>query len=103
MFPAHLGDNTETAGMITTLGDFEINGMCRSQSKSPRIVVGNVSWSRVRECKIDIFIRHHSLDDRAKLCLFVQTDKGIDFRHLFAQVARESLRHATADNQLLAG
>ena len=103
MFASHLGNDAKTAGMIAALGDFYVGGMRRCQAKSRRIVIGNVSWSRVRERKVDIFIRDNSLDNRAKLFHFIEADECIDFRHFFAQLAREALRHAAAHNQLLAG
>src|ERR1700724_3413464 len=54
MFAAHLRDHTKTAGMIAAFGDFYINRMRRGESKSRRVVVGNVGGPRIRERKIDI-------------------------------------------------
>src|SRR6266436_6945593 len=96
MFPTHLRNNAETARMITTFGNFHIDRVRRCESKAWSVIIGNVSWSRLGERKIDIFVGQHSLDDCSEFLHFIQPDEGVDFRHLLAQLAREALRHAPA-------
>ena len=98
MFPPHLRDDAETARVIATFGNFYIDGMRRRESKARSVIVRNISWPCIGERKIDIFLRQHSLDDRSELFHFVQADEGIDFRHFFTQLAREALRHTTAND-----
>src|ERR1700736_3366883 len=98
MFAAHLRDHTETTGVITAFGDFYISRMRWRESKSRRVVIGNVRGPRIGERKIDIVICQHPLNDCAQLFYLVQPNEGIDFRHFFTQLARKTLRHAPANN-----
>ena len=82
--------------MITTFGNFHVDRVRRRESKARSVIIGNVSWSRLGERKIDIFVGQHSLDDCSEFLHFIQPDEGVDFRHLLAQLAREALRHAPA-------
>src|SRR5256885_9088753 len=96
MFSAHLRNDAETAWVITTFGNFYVCRMRRRQSKTWSVVIRNIGWPRVGEAKINIFSGQHSFDDRSEFPHFIQADEGIDFRHLFAQLMRETLRHTTA-------
>src|SRR5205809_443542 len=96
MSPTHLRNNAETARMITTFGNYHVDRVRRSESKARSVIIGNVSWSRLGERNIDIFVSQHSLDDCSEFLHFVQFYEGDDFQHLFAQLAREALRHAPA-------
>src|SRR5205085_1668576 len=49
MFPPHLRDNTETARVIATLGDFYVCRMRRCESKTRGVVIRNIRWPRLRE------------------------------------------------------
>ncbi len=83
MFPAHLRDDAETARVITTLGNFYVGGMRRRKSKARRVIIRNISWSRVGERKIDIFVGQHSLDDYSEFLHFIQADESVDLGHFF--------------------
>src|SRR5207244_7199658 len=64
VFAAHLRDHAKTAGMIAALGNLHISRMGRRQPKARRVVIRNVTRSRVGEGKacrersrrIDIFV-----------------------------------------------
>src|SRR6202165_193605 len=105
MFSAHLRDHAKTARMIATFGDFYIGRVRRRKAKARRVVIGNVTGARSDKVKIDIVIRagvlEHPLDDWTELADLIQPDERVHLGKRLAELARETLRHASAHDQLL--
>src|SRR5262245_30700716 len=64
MLAAHLWNHAKTARMIATLGNFHVSGMCRSQSETRCVVIGNVRGPYMCECKIKIVVPRMDVERR---------------------------------------
>src|SRR6266568_2436268 len=64
VFSPHLRNHAKTARMITTLRDLYVSEMGWRKPKAGRVVIGNVSRSGVRECKIDLVAFRRNIQRR---------------------------------------
>src|SRR5467141_3333679 len=127
MFSSHLRNHAKTARMIAAFGDLYISGVRWRKPEPRRVVIGDVSWTRSNEVKIEMVgrrsdrnIEHRTpnierrtlgigcwmffqnrLDNRPQLTDLIQANKCVHFGQRFAQLAPEPLRQAAAYDQFL--
>ena len=105
MFAAHLRNDAKTARVVAAFGDLEKYGMSRSEAKTRGIVIWNVSRTRTRKGELisgfGTLLVEQTLHDFAEFRDLVQADERIYFGDRLPQLVSESLRHATAYDQLL--
>src|SRR5882724_7455747 len=116
MLAAHLRNYAKTARVIAAFGNFYVSEMRRCKPETGRIVIGNVSGTRVRKRKIRLMVLsvqrwtlgverwafcQDVFDDLSKLADLIEPNKCIHLRHLLPQFFREPLRHAAAYDQFL--
>src|SRR4051812_29422589 len=113
MAAAHLRYDAEAARVITALRDLQVSTMRRREAEARRIVVWDVGRLRSDEVQLvtdrscgNVERRSFSQNassNRTEILHLIQPDKRVDLRQLFAQLLGETLRHAPAHDQLLAG
>src|SRR5712692_4125220 len=105
MLSAHLRDHAKAARMIATFRNFYIGrvGGCKTEARG--VVIGNVTGARGDKVKTDTFVcalvLKHALDNGTELAYLVEPDERVHLGKRLAELARETLRHASAHDQLL--
>ncbi len=106
MFAAHLRNDAERAGVITTFGNFYIGEMFGGEAPARGVEVGDVDGKMVGHEIIRGGTEGASQDsanDGGNLLQLVESDEGVDFRKFPGEFGGEALRHAAGDNQALIG
>src|SRR4051794_27810102 len=101
---AHLRNYAKAARMIASFRDLQIDAVCRGEPEAGRIVIRNVSRPVGDEGMTAIILdTQDPAVGPAHLADLGEADESIHLGQRFAELARKTLRHASAHDQLLAG
>ena len=106
MFPAHLGDDAEGAGVVATLRDFHIGEVLWGEAPAGGVKIGNVNGEVIGDEVLGGCAGgagEDATNDGGDLLQLVEADEGVDFLKFAGEFRGKTLGHAAGDDEALIG
>ena len=106
MFPTHLGDDAEGAGVVAALGNLDVGEVFWGESPAGSIEIGNVNGEVIGDEVLGGCAGgagEDATNDGGDLLQLVEADEGVDFLKFAGEFRGKTLGHAAGDDEALIG